>query len=142
MGFVDRMDQNSAKYRKMKWKNDCSPCSLEWSMLLYRMRGCCIVLTKMKAMSLSLLAFWRNIVNVTFLKYSKEGRSFSSHAGIWNAPSDVCDDDTKHYMVPSKKQGRCKVWKKEYPRPLRTMSSISMCQVNQHDICLEIFHGY
>ena len=51
--------------------------------------------------SLPLLAFRRYVVNVIFLKYSKEGRLSSSHLGIRNMPSDVCCDDTKHYQVQS-----------------------------------------
>ena len=51
--------------------------------------------------SLPLLAFRRYVVNVIFLKYSKEGRLSSSHLGIRNMPSDVCRDDTKHYLVQS-----------------------------------------
>ena len=31
----------------------------------------------------------------------KEGRLSSSHLGIQHIPSDVCDDDTKHYQVQS-----------------------------------------
>ena len=42
------------------------------------------------------LAFWINVVNASFLKYSKEVRLSSSHVGIQNIPSDVCYDDTKH----------------------------------------------
>ena len=44
-------------------------------------------------------AFRRYAVTVFFMKYSKEGKSFSSQVGIWNIPSDVCYDDTKHYRV-------------------------------------------
>ena len=51
--------------------------------------------------SLPLLAFRRNVVNATFLKYSKEDRLSSSHVGIQNIPADVCHDDTKHYQVQS-----------------------------------------
>ena len=51
--------------------------------------------------SLPFLVFWRHIVNAIFLKYSKEGRLFSSHVGIRNIPSDVCYDVTKHYQVQS-----------------------------------------
>ena len=36
--------------------------------------------------SLSLLAFRRDVVDVIFLKYSKEGISSSSHVGIRNVP--------------------------------------------------------
>ena len=42
--------------------------------------------------SLHLLNFRRDIVNAIFLKYSKEGRLYSSHLGIRNIPSDVCYD--------------------------------------------------
>ena len=51
--------------------------------------------------SLPLLAFRKRVVNVSFLKYSKEGRFSSSHLGIRNILSDVCYDDTKHYQVQS-----------------------------------------
>ena len=47
--------------------------------------------------SLSLSAFPRDVASAIFLKYSKEGRSSSSHVGILNVPSDVCYDDIKHY---------------------------------------------
>ena len=67
---------------------------LEWSILLVRMRRCCIALTKMKAMSLSLLVFQRDVAIAVFLKYSKERKSSSSHARIGNGPSDACYDDT------------------------------------------------
>ena len=55
--------------------------------------------------SLPLLAFRRHVINLIFLKYSKEGRLSSSHLGIRNIPSDVCYDDTKHYQVQS--EHRC-----------------------------------
>ena len=48
-----------------------------------------------------LLVFWRHIVDAFFLKYSKEGRLSSSHAGIRNIRSDICYDETKHYQVQS-----------------------------------------
>ena len=57
--------------------------------------------------SLPLLAFRRDVVNATFLKYSKEGRLSSSNVGNQN----ILSDDTKHYQVQSEKQGRCKVCK-------------------------------
>ena len=47
--------------------------------------------------SLTLLAFRRNVINVIFLEYSKEGRFSSSHLRIRNIPLDVCCDDTKYY---------------------------------------------
>ena len=46
--------------------------------------------------SLSLLAFQRDVANAIFLKYSKEGRSSSSHVKIRNIPSDIRYNDTKH----------------------------------------------
>ena len=46
--------------------------------------------------SLSFLAFWGDVLNIVFLKYSKESISSSSHAGIPNVPSDVCYYDTTH----------------------------------------------
>ena len=51
--------------------------------------------------SLSFLVFQGHIVNVTFLKYSKEGILSSSHVGIRNIPSNICYDDTKLYQVQS-----------------------------------------
>ena len=55
--------------------------------------------------SFPLITFWRHVVNVIFLKYSKEDRLSSSHIGIRNIPSDVCYDDTEHYQVQS--EHRC-----------------------------------
>ena len=48
---------------------------------------------------LPLLAFWRNVVNAVFLKYSKEGRLSSSLVGIQNILSDICCDETKHWKT-------------------------------------------
>ena len=50
---------------------------------------------------LPLLAFRRHVVNVIFLKYSKEGRLSSIHLRIRNIQPAVCYDDTKHYKVQS-----------------------------------------
>ena len=52
--------------------------------------------------SLTLLAFRKDVDNTIFLKYPKEGRLSSGHAGIRNISSDVCYDNTKHYQVQSK----------------------------------------
>ena len=39
------------------------------------------------------MAFRRDdVVNAIFLKYSKEGKLFSSHAGIRNIASNICYD--------------------------------------------------
>ena len=51
--------------------------------------------------SLPFLFFWKHIFNTIFLKYSKEGRLSSSHAGIRNIPSDACYNVTKHFQVQS-----------------------------------------
>ena len=51
--------------------------------------------------SLPLLFFRRHVVNVIFLKYSKEGELSSSHLGIQKIPSDVFFNSTKHYQVQS-----------------------------------------
>ena len=64
-----------------EWKNGSGPCLLKCSlfrckMLFFRMQGCCIILVKMKSMSLCLSYL------IIFLKYWKEGRSASSHVGV------------------------------------------------------------
>ena len=64
-----------------EWKNGSGPCLLKCSlfrckMLFFRMQGCCIILAKMKSMSLCLSYL------IIFLKYWKEGRSASSHVGV------------------------------------------------------------
>ena len=51
--------------------------------------------------SVPFLVFGRRIVNAIFLKYSKEGKLSSSHAGTGNISLDVCYDDAKHYQVQS-----------------------------------------
>ena len=50
-----------------EWKNDGRPRLLEWSMLFFRMRRCCIVLTKMKTMSLC-LSFSKRCCQCNFSK--------------------------------------------------------------------------
>ena len=47
--------------------------------------------------SLPLPAFQRDVVNAILLKFSSENRSSSSHVGIPNIPSDIFNDDAKHY---------------------------------------------
>ena len=51
--------------------------------------------------SLPLQEFRRHVVNVIFLKYSKEGTLSLSHLRTRNILSDICYDDTKHYQVQS-----------------------------------------
>ena len=62
-----------------------------------------------------------------FLKYSKGGRSASSHAGIQNFPSDVCYE-VGHYQVPSKKQGMFKVCKNNF------RCHCVKCKARLHDV--------
>ena len=57
-----------------------------------------MVLTKMKAMILCPFQFLEEM-----MKYSKEGKSSSSHVGIQNFPSDVCYDDAEHHELLSRK---------------------------------------
>ena len=82
---------------------------------------------------LSLLAFRRDVVKVTFRKYSKEGRSSSGHLEIRNVPSDFCYDDTKYYQVPFEKQGRCMVCEKN------SQHRWVKYKVNLHVKCFEYF---
>ena len=97
MGFVNRMDQNAAKYSiTFQIKNGGGLRLLEWSVFFFRNR-----INKDEGDE---IAFWRDSVNVIFPKYSMEGRSSLSRVGIRSVPSDVYYDDKKHYQVPS-------VWK-------------------------------
>ena len=98
MGLVNRMDQNLAKYWYPNEKTVVVPISFNGR--------CCYSgwasINKDKGdESLPLLIFRRQIVNVIFMKYSKEGRLFSSHLEIRNIPSNICYDDKKHYQVQS-----------------------------------------
>ena len=99
MGFVNRMDQNVAKYWYPNEKMVVVPVFLNviiqgvW--VLHRINK------DEGDQSLPLLAFRRHFVNAIFLKNPKECRLFLSHLGIRNVPSDVCYDDTKHHQVQS-----------------------------------------
>ena len=88
--------------------------------------------------SYSLSAFRWEVVNALFLKYSSENPSKRnlSYIAIKDVPSDVPFNDARHYRVPSEKQGRCKVCKKNSRR------SCNKSRVNLHDECFETFHGY
>ena len=104
MGFVNRMDQNVARY----WY----PNEKLLVFAVYLNGRCCYQVAwvlygvnKDKGdESLTLLAFRRNVINVIFLEYSKEGRFSSSHLRIRNIPLDVCCDDTKYYQVQSEQR--------------------------------------
>ena len=61
MGFVNRMDQNMAKY----WYPN-EKIVVEWQILLFRVLGYCIVSTKIKAMSLCLLQLFEEIFSEIF----------------------------------------------------------------------------
>ena len=74
MGFVDRMAQNMAKQKIGIWMK-------EWLL-----NGLCCYSEVLG--SLLFLAFQRGVYNAIFLKYSKEGRSSSSHEKIQNVPLD------------------------------------------------------
>ena len=103
MDFVNRMDQNLTKYWYPNEQMAVVPVCVNGRFCYSGCMGYCIKLTdKDKGdESLPLLAFRRLVVNVIFLKYSKEGRLSSSHLGIRNIPSDVCYDGTKHYQMQS-----------------------------------------
>ena len=95
MGFVNRTNQNVAKYRigiRMKkwWWSRLVDVALQSMWVLYRINK------DEGDESLPLLAFRRNAASAIFLENSK-GRLSSSHVGIPNIPSDVFYDDTKHY---------------------------------------------
>ena len=113
MGYVDRMDQNVAKYRigiRMKkwwwapfaWMLDVA---LQNSWILYRINKSC------DSAQLSLLDFRREVVSSILLKYKTSRKRSYSSAAICNVPSEVRFDDVKHYQAPAQKQGRCKVCK-------------------------------
>ena len=77
--------------------------------------------------SLTFLVFWRHIVNVTFLKYSKEGRLFSSHVGNQNIPSDTYVP--KHYQVQFEHRRTQKPLKhlrwRVFVQPVNTLKSLT-----------------
>ena len=86
---------------------------LEWSMLFFRMYGCCIVLKEMKAMSVFSLNFLKRCYQCSFSEiFQGEYRSSSSHVGSWNVLSNDCYDGTENYLVPLEKPSSCKVCKK------------------------------
>ena len=55
-----------------KWKNSGGHRLLAWQMLLFRVDGYGIALTKIKAISLLLLALQPDVIHATFLEHSKE----------------------------------------------------------------------
>ena len=83
-------------------------------------------------LSLPLLAFRKDVVNTIFLKYSKNSKLSSSHAGIRNIPSDVCYDNTRHYQVQYVKNKACVSCEKW------TLDAATW-NVNLGDTCFKIF---
>ena len=83
-------------------------------------------------MSYSVLAFRREVVNAVFLNIHLR---IKKHIAIKDVPLDVRFDDVRLYHVPSEKQRRCKVCKKNLRH------SYIKCKFNLHDGCLETFHG-
>ena len=83
MGFVDRVDQSVAKYRISIQINIWSwfTFALMASVVLQKRRVCRNNKDE-GSESLSILVFVGDGVNIIFMKYSKEGRSSSSHVGI------------------------------------------------------------
>ena len=66
MSFVNRMDQSLGNYGiGIRMKND-GLCFFEWQILFLRVRGYCIELTKMKAISLCLFQFFKDILSMQF----------------------------------------------------------------------------
>ena len=117
MSFVNRMEQHLVKYRigiQMKkwwwspdvWKVDVV---LQGVWVLYHVNN-------EDDECLSLLSFWRDVVNAILLKHSKEGRLSSSHVGVRNIPSDVCYNNTKH-QVQSKNKADARCVKKFLDTP-------------------------
>ena len=109
MGFVDRMDQNVAKYRigiRMKkwwwapfaWMIDVAIQNAWILNRINRAEG---------DTNYSLLAFRREIVNSIFLKYSNDNinKRKMSWVSVKNVPDVVHLDKIKHYQVPSNNAG-------------------------------------
>ena len=134
MGLVNRMDQHFIKHRvgiqmKKSW----------WSLVVLKvdvvLQGVWVLyhISNEDDEYLSLLSFWRDLVNAIFLKHSKEDRLSSSHVGIRNIPSDVCYNNTK-YQVQSENKAGVKCVKK--------ILDAAMQNVNLRDTCFEIFLWY
>ena len=88
-GFCQQHGPECGKALVSEWKNSGGFRLFEWQMLLLGCLGAYRINKNKGDDSLSLLAFWRHVGNVIFLKLSKEGRLSSSNLGIWNIPSDV-----------------------------------------------------
>ena len=134
MGLVNRMDQHFIKHRisiqmKKSW----------WSLVVLKvdvvLQGVWVLyhISNEDDEYLSLLSFWRDLVNAIFLKHSKEDRLSSSHVGIRNIPSDVSYINTK-YQVQSENKAGVKCVKK--------ILDAAMQNVNLRDTCFEIFLWY
>ena len=145
MGFVNRMDQSVANYKigtqMKKWW---------WYPFVWML---VVVLQGVKVLhrinrdegdeSLPFLVFWRHIVNVIFLKYSKEGRLSLSQVGIRNISSDVCYHVTKHYQVESEHRCTQNLFKHlrwgVFVQTVNTLNSLTRYAKTLHPRCLEGF---
>ena len=97
----------------------------------------CIVLTKMKAMSLLFIAFWRDVVNAIFLKYSKEGRLSANYVGIWNISSNIS-------LLWWQKTLPDGIWVKTKAgvKCVKTALDAATWNLNLRDKCFETFQWY
>ena len=77
----------------------------------------------------------RDVVTSYFMRDGTERRT-TVHVRVRNVPCEVRLDDTRHYQIPSTKQGRCKVCKKNCRK------ACVKGKVNLHDDCFEIYHEY
>ena len=110
-----------------QWKNGGGPRLLKWSILFFRMRGSCIILTKMKAMSLSAspsLQFFWNIQRKADHPRAMQEFRMSHQMSVMRWHIIRCH---------LKKQNMCKVCKNNFRCRYVT------CRANLHDICFEIF---
>ena len=101
-GFCQQNEPERGQVLVSKWKNSVSSRLFECCYVVIQGAWVFYRINKDKSdKSLPLLAFRKHVVNVIFLKYSKEVRLSSSHLGIRNISADVCYDDTKHYQMQS-----------------------------------------
>ena len=112
MSFVDRMGQNVAKYRiGIRMKKSQRPLFAWMVDVILQNR-----INKDKSdESQPLLAFRRDVFSAILLKYSKEGRSFSSHEMSHQMPVTMTQNIAR-YRLKNKADVRCA---KNLPTPLR-----------------------
>ena len=137
VAFVNRMDQNVATYMIGIGLKKCWWAPFAWRVDVVRQNVWILYCINKDEddESLSFLVFQRDVVNAMRCCKSKDNRSSSSYVGFRNVPPDVRYDHAKHYQVPSKIQGWCKVCKKNFRH------CCIKYKLNLQDICFEIFHG-